>query len=1387
MGLLRLALFGQPEVFHDERRLTFSLRKAQALLFYLAVEGGMHSRSKLAAFFWPDSTSHDARTALRNALALLRSLLDDTEGSNPHLLREGELLGLNTQTLLELDFMAVQQAYTDAQNLSSETSRLAQLTHVQHALSLVRGSFLDGFWLGEDAPFDEWHEQQRRHWEVCLLFLLDRLSSWYHEAGEQERAIATLQRWLALDPLSEEASRRLMQAYLILGDTSTALQVYTTCKARLAEALQVRPSQETLALAQRIRTLAAHAELPTVRSTGPQTGEVIVPLVGRGEAFTQLTRCYRLVQMAQPQAVFVIGEPGIGKTRLSSEFLAWAGADGADVLQGRAFETGSLLYQPFVDALRPRLEQENAPEDLLDDLWLAELSRLLPELRVRYPDLPVPNNDALMSRMLLFEAVAQLLDALAQRAPLVFLLDDLHWMDEASQELLRYLVRFWIRQSTRVLLLGTIRREEVELNPQLVIQLAALERDLPVTRVTLQTLSQEETFQLVRALTRIDEQGTSEGEALPLASDPAQLTAIGSGRAPMMKWEGQLTRLDEVLFARTNGHPLYLLETLKLLRDRQWLVSRLGADRTWKLEPTPQMALALAEPLSQRELLPSSVQAMIQARLTKLTPTTRQLVMAGAVLGKQASITLLWHVAEIQAQEGIEALAEAIASGLLREEEAEGGRTSTYRFTHGLICDVVYSELGEARRRVLHQQTLKLLQSEGVQASILAYHAGAAGEAEMAFRYHVQAGDEALAVFAIPNAIGYYERARLFLQNQSLQQEVPDAGEVEYLYVSLARAYAFQNAYEQARKTYEELLAYAQQHSWPALVSMTLNHLAILAVQQAKEQAEVHALLAEAWRMAQISQNPRVLAETAWNRLQILGLLWETPTLALAYGDPVELARAIPDKELEAKSLSSLGTISLIKGDFQASISFVEAALALYADLDDHPGASHKLSLTSFMGGSSPTQPLTNLAKQALCWGSISMAQAQTRPMHNSIRSARKALEHARESKNSWVSVISVAVLAQGLPDVGAYEEALGLLQETLVLARALPPSVNVQRFLLAQGSLSHALQWWEEARTALEEADALAQASGLKLLHVSTLSQLCMNAVVAGEWERAYQYALKAIALRRSYDAPVIAFDFFQHYETEALLRNGDERLAREEVQQTGECLGSFLRFHLPYLRSRALLAVWDGETGQAIDDLNQAARIAADLGLPTDQWQILATLGRVYELANDPGQAHTAFREAQALIEGLAEGINDRELRVTFLAGRQIQQMMQQAPIGTFPASKEQVLQELAMRGTDEQTRLVEEVSSLQEASQGAIPAHCPHCGSDTLIRDGRAPNGKQKYRCQACGRRSREQPAPNAYPDAHRKEILHAYREEGSMRGLTRDFGVSRTTLSHWLRKR
>src|SRR5207237_3812495 len=224
-----------------------------------------------------------------------------------------------------------------------------------------------------------------------------------------------------------------------------------------------------------------------------------------------------------------------------------------------------------------------------------------------------------------------------------------------------------------------------------------------------------------------------------------------------------------------------------LLRDRQWLVPRVDADGPWRLELTVEMATIVAQEQSQGALLPPSVRALVLARLARLSQAAGQLVMASAVLGSQATPQRLWQVAEIGVQAGVEALEEAVGSGMLREEEPGGGRLGRYRFAHDLIRDVVYTELGAARRQVLHQRALARLETEGARASELAYHALASGETEAAYGYSVQAGMEAVAVFAVEVAIGHYEQARALLQEHQRIQSRLSSSEIERLYVHLGQ------------------------------------------------------------------------------------------------------------------------------------------------------------------------------------------------------------------------------------------------------------------------------------------------------------------------------------------------------------------------------------------------------------------------------------------------------------------------------------------------------------------------------------------------------------------------------------------------------------------------
>ncbi|HEY6410986.1 MAG TPA: AAA family ATPase, partial [Ktedonobacteraceae bacterium] len=677
---------------------------------------------------------------------------------------------------------------------------------LQRAAGLPRGEFLEGFSLRDAPAFDDWVRFQREYWHLRINEVCDRLSQMQFEAGELEPAIETVSRWLVLDPLHEDAYRRLMRLHFAAGDRAAALHAYDTCRAMLSTGMQTEPTPETVALASRMRAVAPPPRKQTPVSPTALSLAMLLdsPLLGRTAELSTLIRVYHSVQRGQTQVVLLEGELGIGKTRLATEFLVWAEIEGADILQGQAFETGGQLpYRPVIEALRPRIERENAPDDLLSDLWLAELARLLPELCDRYPDLPAPTGDKSVARTRLFEAVARLGQALAARTPLVLFIDDVQWADTASLDVLHYLARSFAESETPALLLLALRMGGREAPPGLAEWRTGMERAVQLTHLQLCPLASEDVLRLLQTL------GGKDGKRA------ANLESFG-------QW----------LFAETEGQPFYLMETLKVLLERGALASRPNEEGGWTIDFTT----AMEHEMVVRGFFPPSIREVIVARLDRLTPNAFALLVAAAVLGQGITFEHLCAVANLAEHDGLSALDEVLHSYLLQESERESRRMADgrYVFAHAKIRAVVYAEAGEARRSIFHRRAVKALQAAAAPAAVLGYHALAAGLIEPAFRWSLAAGDEAMRVLASRDAITFYEQAWHLmdepLQSPDLKAMLP-APEIEHLYTDLGRAYELNAEWEKARAAYIAMLAYAREAGELVMESTALNHLAILVAQ----------------------------------------------------------------------------------------------------------------------------------------------------------------------------------------------------------------------------------------------------------------------------------------------------------------------------------------------------------------------------------------------------------------------------------------------------------------------------------------------------------------------------------------------------------------------------
>lgn len=726
MSKIRVRLLGGFEVWAGDQQVgSFESQKVRALLAYLACNRRRSfSRDHLAGLLWPEREPETARHALRQAVYNLRSKLGD-DGSS--LIRTTHLeIGVDGATDFWLDVEAFEESLR-----AGSTGEVADPHHLSTAVQLYRGELLAGFFVKECPEFEDWLVTEQTRLREAAVEGLRKLVENYRRRGEYRYGVHYARRLVAIEPLSEDAHRELMRLFALSGQRNRALSHYEELLNLLQEELGVDPLPETKDLYESILLQAVEKE---ASSRNEEPIGPLIPLAGRGEGYERLRDSWQRVLQGSMCFTLVIGEGGVGKTRLIKSFMdVSTSTRRVNVLKGRCYELAPLVpYQPILEILRNAFleEAELAQQSLAaaSAEVLEDLIRLLPELRQDVAPAPIEGIDA---RRRLFGSVARFLEGLCQGGtlggdPLILFLDDLHLADRDTLDLLMYLTA---RLEGPVWMIAVCLPDE-------------LDPDHPIE-------------QIVRY-------GEEKGRASRLEIGRLDGLALEE-IAESLVGEPQAAELARFLEEQSQGLPLAVTEIINYLWDEGILVSR-EAGR-WVLSGS----------LHELEL-PDDLDELIRLRVRRLPNSTKRLATLAAMMGQSFDVSLLQEAADEHSAVidiGLEILLKrwlirqfAHSWTTARRERdiilwAQGARRGSFEFAHKRIRGAVYRELNPLRRQAMHTQAAEALERlRGNQdPEALAFHFGAAGQWEKALPHLERAIERSLSVLALDTARRYCDQA----------------------------------------------------------------------------------------------------------------------------------------------------------------------------------------------------------------------------------------------------------------------------------------------------------------------------------------------------------------------------------------------------------------------------------------------------------------------------------------------------------------------------------------------------------------------------------------------------------------------------------------------------
>lgn len=692
---LHVQMLGGFGVRADERDLpSLGSRAASSLLAYLVLNRDRpQTRDLLAGRFWSDLPEDKARRQLSNALWRIRKTLDPEVDGRSVIDASTNDVRLSRDLDLRVDVEVFERRLDELTRRRQADRQSVSAANLADVVESYRGDLLSGY-------YDEWINGPRERIRGRYLEAVVQLVRMHSRAGDYESSLRYARSLVEAEPLSDEWQRELIRLYALNGQPSAAEQHYERYAAHLKHELDARPGREITALMERIRNDAA---APPILE--PPTGEERISFVGRKRERARLLERVNDLLDGNGGFVLVEGEAGAGKSRLMEEVASGAEWRNVQVLMGSHSATSTLTpfgglraaLQPAVQGLRgERLATQLAP------VWLRQASSVLPELSTLVEGSVSQSLRPEEEPWRTIEALTLVLLALGQAQPMLLVLEDIHWCDEDT---LQVLTQMGDRLANSGLLIClTYQRHEAQKSDSLWRTLGSLEARPGSSRVAVGPLSDAEVRSLVAA-------------------------ELGPGRVS----EPALAQL-----ARSSaGNPFAVLE---LVRSSAGVLDE-------------EFFRQVAEPGNGGGAAPWLEQVLAQ-RLDTTTDEVRQVLEGVAAVGGPASSGVVAQLTGMERLSVIDAMSDAVNNGFLVESDG------SVEFAQEQSRQLVYEGIDDGRRRAIHGRIVDALVAEaGAGVEQLAYHAARAGHWHRAHQYASLAAESAVELNAFQTAAEHYSMA----------------------------------------------------------------------------------------------------------------------------------------------------------------------------------------------------------------------------------------------------------------------------------------------------------------------------------------------------------------------------------------------------------------------------------------------------------------------------------------------------------------------------------------------------------------------------------------------------------------------------------------------------